>query len=74
MNDRNQGEAGLIAFVTAPLTLCPLRAGGMADAGIGCDAAWEVGGEAAIGADEVGAADDVGGSGAGVAESAGGGA
>ena len=67
----------MIAFVTAPLTLCPLRAGGMADAGIGCDAAWEVGGEAAIeviAADEVGAADDVGGSGAGVAESAGGGA
>ena len=49
----------------------------MTDAGIGCDAAWEVGGEAAIeviAADEVGAADDVGGSGAGVAESAGGGA
>ena len=46
----------------------------MTDAGIGCDAAWEVGGEAAIRADEVGAADDVGGSGAGVAESAGGGA
>lgn len=46
----------------------------MTDAGIGCDAVWEVGGEAAIGADEVGAADDVGGAGAGVAESAGGGA
>lgn len=46
----------------------------MTDAGMGCDAAWEVGGEAAIGTDEVGAADDVGGSGARVAESAGGGA
>ena len=46
----------------------------MTDAGIGCDAAWEVGGEAAIGADEVNAADDVRGAGAGVAESAGGGA
>ena len=64
----------MIAFVTAPLTLCPLRAGGMTDAGMGCDAAWEVGGEAAIGTDEVSAADDVGGSGARVAESAGGGA
>ena len=49
----------------------------MTDAEIGRDAAWEAGGEAAIGAiaaDEVGAADDVGGAGAGVAESAGGGA
>ena len=67
----------MIAFVTAPLTLCPLRAGGMADAGIGRDAAWEAGGEAAIeaiAADEGGAADGVGGAGAGVAEGAGGGA
>ena len=67
----------MIAFVTAPLTLCPLRAGGMADAGIGRDAAWEAGGEAAIGAiaaDEVGVADDVGNTGAGIAESAGEGA
>lgn len=49
----------------------------MADAGIGRDAAWEAGGEAAIeaiAADEGGAADGVGGAGAGVAEGAGGGA